>query len=40
MWFYDSLQRECSRFWFGGCGGNANRFKTQQECEALCVGAR
>lgn len=38
MWFFDAAQRECSRFWFGGCGGNANRFRTQQECEALCVG--
>lgn len=40
MWFFDSVQRECSRFWFGGCGGNGNRFTTQQECEAQCVGAR
>ncbi|XP_055083605.1 collagen alpha-6(VI) chain [Periophthalmus magnuspinnatus] len=40
MWFFDSVQRECSRFWFGGCGGNANRFSTQQECEALCLGAK
>lgn len=40
MWFFDSVQKECSRFWFGGCGGNANRFTTQQECEARCVGAR
>lgn len=40
MWFFDSVQKECSRFWFGGCGGNGNRFTTQQECEARCVGAR
>ncbi|XP_054477460.1 collagen alpha-6(VI) chain isoform X2 [Anoplopoma fimbria] len=37
MWFFDSQQRECSRFWYGGCGGNENRFKTQDECENLCV---
>nr|XP_040020900.1 collagen alpha-6(VI) chain-like isoform X1 [Gasterosteus aculeatus aculeatus] len=37
MWFFDSQQRECSRFWFGGCGGNENRFKTQDECENVCV---
>ncbi|TNN46226.1 Collagen alpha-6(VI) chain [Liparis tanakae] len=37
MWFFDSQQEACSRFWFGGCGGNENRFKTQDECENLCV---
>lgn len=40
MWFFDATQIECTRFWYGGCGGNANRFTTQQECEARCVGAR
>ncbi|XP_031157288.1 collagen alpha-6(VI) chain isoform X1 [Sander lucioperca] len=37
MWFFDTEQRECSRFWYGGCGGNGNRFKTQDECENLCL---
>ncbi|XP_028297954.1 collagen alpha-6(VI) chain isoform X2 [Gouania willdenowi] len=37
MWFFDTEQSECSRFWFGGCGGNENRFRTQQECEELCL---
>uniref|UniRef100_A0A4W6DQ27 BPTI/Kunitz inhibitor domain-containing protein n=1 Tax=Lates calcarifer TaxID=8187 RepID=A0A4W6DQ27_LATCA len=37
MWFFDTEQNECSRFWYGGCGGNGNRFKTQQECENLCL---
>ncbi|XP_026172742.1 collagen alpha-6(VI) chain-like isoform X2 [Mastacembelus armatus] len=37
MWFFDTEQNECSRFWYGGCGGNANRFKTQEECENLCL---
>uniref|UniRef100_A0A3Q1HBP2 BPTI/Kunitz inhibitor domain-containing protein n=1 Tax=Acanthochromis polyacanthus TaxID=80966 RepID=A0A3Q1HBP2_9TELE len=37
MWFYDSKQGKCSRFWYGGCGGNENRFTTQKECENLCV---
>ncbi|XP_070768321.1 collagen alpha-6(VI) chain-like [Enoplosus armatus] len=37
MWFFDTKQNECSRFWYGGCGGNENRFKTQEECENLCL---
>ncbi|XP_034057186.1 collagen alpha-6(VI) chain isoform X2 [Gymnodraco acuticeps] len=37
MWFFDSEQSECARFWFGGCGGNKNRFTTQDECENLCL---
>ncbi|KTF91476.1 hypothetical protein cypCar_00012955 [Cyprinus carpio] len=36
-WYYDIKQNKCIYFWFGGCGGNKNRFKTQEECEDLCV---
>ncbi|XP_041649561.1 collagen alpha-6(VI) chain [Cheilinus undulatus] len=37
MWFFDTEQSECSRFWYGGCGGNENRFRTQRDCESLCL---
>uniref|UniRef100_A0A3Q2UP15 Collagen type VI alpha 6 chain n=1 Tax=Fundulus heteroclitus TaxID=8078 RepID=A0A3Q2UP15_FUNHE len=37
MWFFDMVQRECARFWYGSCGGNANRFRTKKECEKMCV---
>lgn len=37
MWFFDTEQNECARFWYGGCGGNSNRFETQEECENLCL---
>ncbi|XP_040899842.1 collagen alpha-6(VI) chain-like isoform X2 [Toxotes jaculatrix] len=37
VWFFDTEQNECSRFWYGGCGGNENRFNTQEECENLCL---
>ncbi|XP_072747679.1 papilin isoform X3 [Anoplolepis gracilipes] len=36
-WFYDTDYGGCSRFWYGGCEGNENRFKTQEECKEVCV---
>uniref|UniRef100_A0A803TNF4 Collagen alpha-3(VI) chain n=1 Tax=Anolis carolinensis TaxID=28377 RepID=A0A803TNF4_ANOCA len=35
-WFFDTTTKSCARFWYGGCGGNENRFNTQKECEQLC----
>lgn len=36
-WFYDMEYGGCSRFWYGGCDGNANRFRSMEECKAICV---
>ncbi|XP_030605327.1 collagen alpha-6(VI) chain-like isoform X2 [Archocentrus centrarchus] len=36
-WFFDHKRGACSRFWYGGCGGNKNRFETWEECERLCL---
>ncbi|XP_010624431.1 collagen alpha-3(VI) chain isoform X4 [Fukomys damarensis] len=36
-WFYDTKTESCARFWYGGCGGNENRFDSQQECEKVCA---
>ncbi|KAM4835908.1 collagen alpha-3(VI) chain [Thomomys bottae] len=36
-WYYDHNKKSCGRFWFGGCGGNENRFDSQEECEAVCA---
>lgn len=36
-WYYDTDYGGCSRFWYGGCKGNENRFKTQEECKEVCV---
>ncbi|XP_063003668.1 collagen alpha-4(VI) chain-like [Elgaria multicarinata webbii] len=36
-WYFDKERHLCTQFWYGGCGGNKNRFETQEECEALCV---
>ncbi|KAG5871898.1 hypothetical protein JTB14_030952 [Gonioctena quinquepunctata] len=36
-WFFDMDYGGCSRFWYGGCDGNGNRFNTKEECESICV---
>ncbi|XP_063221793.1 papilin isoform X2 [Bacillus rossius redtenbacheri] len=36
-WFFDAEYGGCSRFWYGGCEGNNNRFNNQEECKAMCV---
>ncbi|XP_065696588.1 collagen alpha-3(VI) chain isoform X7 [Patagioenas fasciata] len=36
-WYYDPKTKSCARFWYGGCGGNENRFETQKECDKVCV---
>lgn len=36
-WFYDMEYGGCSRFWYGGCEGNGNRFKSKEECTGVCV---
>ncbi|KAK9688591.1 ADAM-TS Spacer 1 [Popillia japonica] len=36
-WFYDMEYGGCSRFWYGGCEGNGNRYKSKEECHNVCV---
>ena len=35
-WYFDSVTRTCKAFDYGGCGGNANRFETQEACINRC----
>lgn len=35
MYYYDQ-EKGCSKFTYGGCGGNRNQFNTKEECDALC----
>ncbi|XP_004531350.1 male accessory gland serine protease inhibitor-like [Ceratitis capitata] len=35
-WTFDSAKNECLSFIYGGCGGNKNRFGSQDACEKKC----
>ena len=37
-WFYDPLNRKCSRFTYGGCEGGGNNFEEDDKCSATCKG--
>ncbi|XP_045458538.1 actinia tenebrosa protease inhibitors-like [Melitaea cinxia] len=37
-WYYDISTRRCKGFSYSGCGGNMNRFATQQLCATACSG--
>ncbi|GFW45573.1 tissue factor pathway inhibitor [Trichonephila clavipes] len=35
-YYFDKEDKQCKKFVFGGCGGNANNFKTLEECQGTC----
>ncbi|XP_054715501.1 probable chitinase 10 [Uloborus diversus] len=35
-YYYNSDSSRCRRFFYGGCRGNTNNFRTQEECEETC----
>ncbi|GIY93653.1 carboxypeptidase inhibitor SmCI, partial [Caerostris extrusa] len=36
-YYFDHEQGRCLKFIYGGCGGNANNFETERECENSCL---
>ncbi|XP_059351176.1 papilin-like [Daphnia carinata] len=39
MFFYDATTEKCTRFIYGGCKGNDNRFVTEHACKLACPGS-
>ena len=37
MWYHRRETGSCERFWYGGCGGNANRFGSERDCIRACM---
>jgi len=35
-WYYDNKRGACDMFYYGGCGGNANNFETEEICDKQC----
>lgn len=38
MYYYDPKTQTCKEFIYGGCGGNNNRYDTEEECLEYCRG--
>ncbi|KAH7945072.1 hypothetical protein HPB49_006143 [Dermacentor silvarum] len=39
LYYFDAAAGTCEEFLYGGCGGNANRFGSLEECLATCARA-
>jgi hypothetical protein len=38
-YFFNKETGRCERFIYGGCGGNSNNFNSEEDCQAVCLGA-
>ncbi|XP_061077093.1 BPTI/Kunitz domain-containing protein isoform X2 [Conger conger] len=37
-WYYNPYKGKCKGFHYTGCGGNGNRFSSEQLCNTSCTG--
>lgn len=35
-WYYNPLSQKCETFKYTGCGGNSNRYQSEEQCERSC----
>jgi hypothetical protein len=35
-WYFSAASGQCETFTYGGCGGNANNFRSEDDCKAAC----
>ncbi|KAH8385584.1 hypothetical protein KR200_001689, partial [Drosophila serrata] len=36
LWYYNERYGKCMKFTYSNCGGNRNRFYTQDSCQDFC----
>jgi len=37
VWYFEPVGRHCRRFYYGGCGGNDNKFNSSEQCHSRCL---
>ncbi|XP_049527144.1 boophilin-H2 isoform X1 [Dermacentor silvarum] len=40
MWWFNVKSGRCEQFFYGGCGGNENKYETKEQCEENCLAEK